>query len=190
MAINHKDIPDAELHEPKGAAGATAGQVPVADGSGNTSFQSVGGVATHISEIYIEGNSTETVINTVDVDEQIVAGWQAGEINGLTFSADHLLVPTGGDGLYIVSMGISFTAVNTNKVWHFTLGVDTGSGFVAHPHAHARMKTDQNTDVKHIHVTTLVNLSAGDKIGILVNNETDVSNIIVSEANMVARFEG
>lgn len=36
--MEHKDIPDAQLHQIKGAASASAGQVPIADGSGGTAF--------------------------------------------------------------------------------------------------------------------------------------------------------
>jgi hypothetical protein len=39
--INHKDIPDGERHEPKGAATATAGQVYVASGSGSGTWRSI-----------------------------------------------------------------------------------------------------------------------------------------------------
>lgn len=39
--IEHKDLPDNLLHEPKGASTATAGQVYVADGNASGSFQSL-----------------------------------------------------------------------------------------------------------------------------------------------------
>lgn len=39
MAINHKDIPDSGLHEPKGVVSAAAGTVYVADGAGSGSWQ-------------------------------------------------------------------------------------------------------------------------------------------------------
>lgn len=36
--MEHKDIPDAQLHQIKGAASASSGQVPIATGSGTTTF--------------------------------------------------------------------------------------------------------------------------------------------------------
>lgn len=36
--MEHKDIPDAQLHQIKGAASASAGQVPIATGSGTAAF--------------------------------------------------------------------------------------------------------------------------------------------------------
>lgn len=37
--VQHKDITDPDIHEPKGASTATSGQVYVADGAGSGSFQ-------------------------------------------------------------------------------------------------------------------------------------------------------
>ena len=39
MTIQHKDIPDSERHELKGASTAIVGSVPVSNGSGGTTFQ-------------------------------------------------------------------------------------------------------------------------------------------------------
>ena len=39
MAIQHKDIPDANLHEVKGAASASIGQILTATGAGTATFQ-------------------------------------------------------------------------------------------------------------------------------------------------------
>lgn len=41
MTIEHKNLPDSELHEVKGAAAATSGQVYVANGSGGATFQTL-----------------------------------------------------------------------------------------------------------------------------------------------------
>lgn len=40
--MQHKDIPDSERHELKGASTALVGSVPVANGAGGTSFQKLG----------------------------------------------------------------------------------------------------------------------------------------------------
>ncbi len=46
MTIQHRDIPDSQRHEPKGASTATAGQVWVANGSGGGAFTTLGTVVT------------------------------------------------------------------------------------------------------------------------------------------------
>ena len=42
MQVQHKDLPDSELHGIKGASTAIVGSVPVANGSGATNFQKLG----------------------------------------------------------------------------------------------------------------------------------------------------
>lgn len=42
MPIQHRNIPDNQLHEIKGAASAIPGSVPVADGTGRTRFEKLG----------------------------------------------------------------------------------------------------------------------------------------------------
>lgn len=42
MALQHRDVPNTELHELKGASTAIIGSVPVANGSGGTNFQKLG----------------------------------------------------------------------------------------------------------------------------------------------------
>lgn len=42
MATEHRNIPDGERHELKGASTALVGSVPVADGVGGTAFQKLG----------------------------------------------------------------------------------------------------------------------------------------------------
>jgi hypothetical protein len=39
MTVQHRDIPDAQLHQVKGAAAASAGQILVATGTGSATFQ-------------------------------------------------------------------------------------------------------------------------------------------------------
>ena len=41
MAVQHKDLPDPELHEPKGVIGAAGGTVYVANGSSSCSWQKI-----------------------------------------------------------------------------------------------------------------------------------------------------
>lgn len=63
QGIAHKDLTDPQLHELKGASTALAGQLPVADGNGNTSFQTL-----TIESLEYEpeqvASQTSTTINT------------------------------------------------------------------------------------------------------------------------------
>lgn len=56
--LEHKDIPDADLHEPKGVASAAVEQVYVADGAGSGAWQ-----AQETAELF-EQTADQTVANT------------------------------------------------------------------------------------------------------------------------------
>lgn len=65
MSIEHKNIPDAQLHEPKGAASATNGEVYVADGAGS-------GVWKKLSEDSLERtDSAHNMFGWIDVSDSL-----------------------------------------------------------------------------------------------------------------------
>lgn len=69
MAIEHKDIEDAELHELKGAAAASAGKVPIADGAGSTDFDLVGLSSLDVTPIYADIEA-KIDAGTIDIKEK------------------------------------------------------------------------------------------------------------------------
>lgn len=64
--IQHKDITDPEIHEIKGAAAASAGQVPVADGAGEAPFDTIGLASLDTAALYadIEDKIDDATIDT------------------------------------------------------------------------------------------------------------------------------
>lgn len=58
MPVQHRDIPDAQLHEVKGAASASAGQLLTATGSGTAIFQTPGFTTTSMG--FWDYNDTAT----------------------------------------------------------------------------------------------------------------------------------
>lgn len=61
----HKDLPDGELHELKGAAGASTDQIPVADGAGNSEFK---GAWLHSWEDQNDSGSSQSLTNGSWID--------------------------------------------------------------------------------------------------------------------------
>lgn len=59
MPVQHRDIPDAQLHEAKGAASASAGQLLTATGSGTATFQTPSFTTTAMG--FWDYNDTATV---------------------------------------------------------------------------------------------------------------------------------
>lgn len=118
MSIQHSVIPDAQLHPMKGAASAISGQLPVANGSGDTVFTTPFNAC---GQMYISGNTTATTV-TAAADAtlatntdyaQVVAGLTSGSLTNTTFSTDHLVA--GKAGTYFYSITGDLSAASTSK---------------------------------------------------------------------------
>lgn len=88
MTIEHKDIPDANLHEAKGAFGASSGQVLTAVGDGTATFQN------------------PTVYSNVEV------GWY--DYNDLTTQSSPIALTTASTYYYLTNDG---AGVNTKVIY-------------------------------------------------------------------------
>ena len=66
--IEHNELPDELLHEPKGASTAVAGTVYVADGAGSGSFQKLPTTSLNITIPGITSAAHTDVNSTVNLD--------------------------------------------------------------------------------------------------------------------------
>lgn len=66
--IEHNELPDELLHEPKGASTAVAGTVYVADGAGSGSFQKLPTTSLNITIPEVTSATHTDVDSTVDLD--------------------------------------------------------------------------------------------------------------------------
>lgn len=65
--IEHNELPDELLHEPKGASTAVAGTVYVADGAGSGSFQKLPTTSLNISPVSIQDITPSTIDSTISL---------------------------------------------------------------------------------------------------------------------------
>jgi len=75
MASNHADLPEAELHEPKGIAAASADEVLVADGAASGAWAALEG-----TKVASTGEAGGTKVLTEDGDN--TCSWQPGTAEG------------------------------------------------------------------------------------------------------------
>jgi hypothetical protein len=66
--IEHSELPDNLLHEPKGASTAVAGTVYVADGAGSGSFTKLPTTSLDITSVSIYDITPSSIDSTVDMD--------------------------------------------------------------------------------------------------------------------------
>ena len=193
--VEHSAITDPNIHEPKGVAaaasgkvyvsngagsgswadpnppgisGASSGQVYVANGAGGGSWQEQsGGSSKGYGEMYIQGNATVTTISAVDTPAKVVAGMTAGQVSGISFSTDHLVVAEAAKHRVDVSLtffGIAATTID----WEFDIYVNSG--------ALGRKQRIQTTGTEHVTLSLsgiTGTLAVSDQISVYVTNKSD-----------------
>lgn len=177
--VEHNALTDPELHEPKGAAAATAGQVYVADGAGSGAFQ---GIGISYSQGFLNGNSTVTTISGTGAGNEVRVntGGSWSDVPGLSnnFSAD-----VNGrityDGTKDIFALVNFTfSINQGsaaaKVYTFQVAVN---GTVV-PSSLMEVSTDGTND-DYVTGHSIVNLTNGDYVEIYVRNDTDTTDLTV-----------
>lgn len=79
--IQHSDLPDELLHEPKGASTALEGQVYVADGVGKGSFKSLDIENVSFDRSYVEALVSPSYTSTISVDGSSLVQVADGELS-------------------------------------------------------------------------------------------------------------
>ncbi len=91
MPVEHENITDAELHEMKGAAGASINEVPHSDGAGGSvwnvpmptagwKYSAIGSGTTFTTP------TSYSLINVVGADTVVMADWDNNDLGRLTYS--------------------------------------------------------------------------------------------------------
>jgi hypothetical protein len=134
MTIEHRDIADADLHEPKGVAAATANKVYVSNGSGSGNWQKAGAVS-----IDSTGENKGRIITA---DGANGAGWQETVwkdliaqviVRGSGVNDPAFELVTGSTNMY----GYSFAAATMQQFWTvFHIDHDYKPGTVIYPNVH------------------------------------------------------
>lgn len=103
----HRDLPDSELHQVKGAAGAVAGTVLKANGDGTTSFV----IPSSLESIKIASvleNKSSSSINPSALDTPIDATFDTTVSNTDTNIASTGIITLLKTGVYIVTLNLNF----------------------------------------------------------------------------------
>lgn len=81
----HVSLPDSELHEPKGVAGATTGQVYIADGAGSGDWTTVAGLSRMGWYDYNDAATTTTPINLAAGVATVMTNDGAGSFTNIAY---------------------------------------------------------------------------------------------------------
>lgn len=136
--LQHRNIPDAELHEAKGAFSATAGQVLTATGSGTAVFETplrvgfkdISDSATATTPITLSTAGTAYRLTNNGAGAQSLASYQLPEMasiwNTSTNQFDFNALPLGTMLELRIDIEVASVSANTNLNLYLALG--TGGG--------------------------------------------------------------
>jgi hypothetical protein len=187
--VEHVSITDPQVHEPKGITSAVAGSSYIADGVGSGGWQLLAGAGDNYGEIFINHGTTETVITTINTDVRSKENMETGDVSGFTYADGALTAAVTGTFLVVMNCSIA-PAAGTNIRFHLHLAIDSGSGFVNHPHTHAIVTCTASTDVRQVPIVGILQMTAGEKIGLHVRNESDTNNVVIRAGNISIIFLG
>ncbi len=202
MTVQHRDIPEAQLHEPKGvstaqanqtyvADGATsgswsepepkgvgsalAGNLYIADGAGSGSWTDPGGAI--FGSAYFATNSTATVISATDTPVIVDPGsWATTVTDTIVFDTNKFIVPE--DGIFEISMSGAFSGGGggggNEYRFHFR---KNGVTLATAPCA---TRVTSSSDIGSISMSTYQQFALDDEISIEVRNMDATNNPTVT----------
>lgn len=184
MAIEHKDITEPNIHEPKGASTANSGQVYTADGLGSGNWKYTSN-SCH-GEMSIINNATATAVvaavdPTLNTDTdyvKVTAGWGAPHLHNVTFNIDELVVSVSGH--YDISFWSSIKIPAINNFIGIKYAVNDSA-----PYSLQKIVSQSTTanDYRNLSGHGAIDLTAGDTLSVYIaGSKTD--NLVIEEAGL------
>lgn len=192
MSIEHVNIADPNIHEPKGISTASNKQVYVADGLGTGTWKQLATEDIQYHGIHgvmaITNNSTafavtavaDTTFNTPSQYSLFTgtgAGWAGEYNNGITFSTDKLTVPVAG--IYKIDLWGNINTFPANNAKVSVRYRINGSTFSSRK---PTVKTDSSASPRLISGFGLLQLAANDYIQLYVASDS-TGDIVFNDLN-------
>lgn len=186
MTIQHKNIADSDLHEPKGVSSATVDKAYVSNGLGSGTWQVLPGRA-H-ADMYIDAGSTTQALSSASAYAKLNPGteWTSGVSNLLTISPSTGAITLTQAGNYLISFWVTLTttALASGTAYRFKFAINgTTSSRTLEVH-----KPTNGADTITCNAVGIVTAAANDVLTIYCAGDATSSgaNITVTEAGLTA----
>lgn len=139
MAIEHKNITDPQIHEPKGIASATVDQIYAADGSGGGSWKEVPWSDTIVMD---DVSTASSVIMPIPIN-CIIQSIEYVLWGAITGADSTITVTRGGDSASLGTQVIAYTSSAEGTT--FTQTPSGNNTLTAGTHKYLKFATDGNS---------------------------------------------
>ena len=186
MTIQHSLITDPNIHEPKGIASASIGQVYVADGAGSGDWENKA-TDSH-AELFIDTGVTAFTLAAASAYTKLnpATEWTSGVNSIASNDAANGEITLTDAGTYYVSFWIYFStaALAAGTAYNFKYALDGTTS----PRTLSVAKTTNGSDKLAVSATGLVTVTAGQKLSMYAGGDGTSSNtaITVLEAGLTA----
>jgi hypothetical protein len=160
---------------------------------GETTWEKLQTVA--YGEGYVQGNSTNTTIVSLNTWAASGINLTEGIVNGFSGGTEHLTLLDGYDGDYEIKCDATLTHVAGTP--NFEVGISlndipptgsTSNGNNGEIYSGCYLDSTQSS--QHIGVQTIFSLIGGDTLSIDIRNITDSSNVLLEHAQLFVRKVG
>lgn len=191
MAIEHVDITDPNIHEPKGVAAASAGDAYVADGLGSGAWTPVQIANAACLKASSTGDTTGVTTSYQVLNNATLGGtitWTENTALNLTTDTTSGFITIADTGLYNVSYIAVIEPATNGSVFSFTFGLDSGSGAVSQESfVFSEVRTAGTTDTYTVVINCLPTITAGDDVYIMVKEASGNEFTLVSSTFVITR---
>lgn len=172
MATEHRDIPDAERHEVKGAALATLNHILKSDGDGTTSFVD----PLTLSNIQYStslSNSNTASINPSATDTPLLLSFTSTVSNTDVDMDDSGLITINTDGVYDVAFNMNFGRANNTGTAIILVRLLINDVQYGYTQA-ISLNTNQNS--RPLHINLNLHLEEGDELKVQIMRDSAGAN--------------
>lgn len=180
--LEHKDITDPNIHEPKGISSASSGDVYVANGSGSGAMTSRKTIAVKpvYGQIYFDGNATATTLTTQNTYYRIAGTYTNGQSNEMTLGSNQIEVDIAG--VYEVTLNLSVYQNGGSTDQHKIAIAVNGT-----PQNPTMTKAlSSSTDPESLDLTAVLSLSDGDVLYPMITNTSNNSKSAVVVSSIMS----
>lgn len=189
MTIEHKDITDPNLHEPKGIGSAVEGSVYVSNGVGSGSW-----IKRYVDDpAFVEIDSPAVVKSLTSVTDVLVDGFVYDDVVSSKFnlsSGNRLTILE--TGFYSVNFSVQLTPQTTLGANNETINVKLVLNSINPPASRnvplIITRNSINTDTFILNVNRIIDLTAGDYFELYLNNQAATRSYSVKAGLNLFKF--
>jgi len=175
MPTVHKNLPNSELHEPKGAASANSDEAFIADGTGSGSFKSLESVISQVYGGMFVNNNTTTSLSITGADFRddstyvpLSLDWNLKGGNNVSLDGNTLKVNEGNDYIVHSDLMVKYDVASSIVAFKITVNGTIVSVIPYHKLFPTSGEIQQVCIDEH-----LFGLNSGDIVGISFSADAD-----------------